>query len=436
MKFPLTKWLAFKGEVCPKREELLNTKRNILFSRFSLMALVVCGVHTILDGAQGLRTSSLFDAIIGSVILVAYLLARFGWHTAGKVLLLAFLNLALVVYCSIVSKYNGVFLFFFPLIGLSYVVFDYAHRLAGLAFVGLSMACLVALVCTDFKLLGDVSIGSSNQQTSFLINILSSSLILVVCINFMMKYNDESEISLIHLADEVGQKNEHLEKTNSELDRFVYSASHDLRAPLLSIQGIVNIARYENTNPEVESYLTMIGSQITKLDCFIKDIINYSQNSRTDVAEEPVDFDSMVAGLRENLRFMNGVDRIRWVTEIDNNLELKTDRSRIGTVLNNLISNAIKFHNYSLDDQWIKIGVKRDCKGCQIIVKDNGVGIPPEHQKRVFDMFYRAHDKSNGSGLGLYIVKEIVAKLNGTIQLQSQPGQGSTFMITLPNPAV
>src|SRR5260221_6196364 len=129
---------------------------------------------------------------------------------------------------------------------------------------------------------------------------------------------------------------------------------------------------------------------------------------------------------------MEGAEKIKWEKEIDTGFEWKTDKYRIGTVLHNLLANAIKYHNYGRDDRWIKIGMRKNCSNCCITIRDNGVGIPQEHHQRVFDMFYRAHDHSNGSGLGLYIVKEIVAKMKGTIHLQSQPGQGSTFTLTFP----
>ncbi len=399
-------------------ENLLHQRRNILFSRFTLIAFFVAMVHTAKDAIQGHGEGASLDALFGLVILAAHLMNKAGRHTAGKVLLLAFVNVGLAAYCSIIPRHNGVFLFYFPLIGLSYIVFDYHQRLAGIFFVGISAVFLGALIMTDFKLLGEIRIAASQERSSFLINLASSSLILTLCIGFMMKYNNEAERHLMKLAEEIRLKNIHLEKTNSELDCFVYSASHDLRAPLLSILGIVNISRYEKPGQRVADYLTLIDSQVLKLDRFIMDIINYSHNARTEVDEQPVNFDHVLEGVRENLSFMEGAEKIKWEKEIETGFEWKTDKYRIGTVLHNLLSN--------------KIGMRKNCSNCCITIRDNGVGIPQEHHQRVFDMFYRAHDHSNGSGLGLYIVKEIVAKMNGTIQLQSQPGQGSTFTLTFP----
>jgi len=432
MRFRRAEWPMLKSGNSSRLENLLHQRRNILFSRFTLIAFFVAMVHTAKDAIQGHGEGASLDALFGLVILAAHLMNKAGRHTAGKVLLLAFVNVGLAAYCSIIPRHNGVFLFYFPLIGLSYIVFDYHQRLAGIFFVGISAVFLGALIMTDFKLLGEIRIAASQERSSFLINLASSSLILTLCIGFMMKYNNEAERHLMKLAEEIRLKNIHLEKTNSELDCFVYSASHDLRAPLLSILGIVNISRYEKPGQRVADYLTLIDSQVLKLDRFIMDIINYSHNARTEVDEQPVNFDHVLEGVRENLSFMEGAEKIKWEKEIETGFEWKTDKYRIGTVLHNLLSNAIKYHNYSRDDRWIKIDMRKNSSNCCITVRDNGVGIPHEHHQRVFDMFYRAHDHSNGSGLGLYIVKEIVAKMNGTIQLQSQPGQGSTFTLTFP----
>jgi signal transduction histidine kinase len=432
MKLLSKNWATLSRKTASNSEELLFQRRNILFSRFALFGFFVVLVHTIHDGLQGLTIGTLMDICIGSILLLAYGLNEAGRHTTGKIVLLTSLNLILAIYCSISSKHNGIYLFFFPLLGMSSTIFERRNRPLGLFFIGLSAAMIIGLVMTDFKLLGNISIPSSEEKGSFLINLISSSVILVVCINFMMKYNDESERRLMNLAEEIRQKNIHLEKTNSELDQFVYSASHDLRAPLLSVQGIVNIARHENTDTRTDSYLTMINNQVIKLDNFIRDIIRYSHNARTEISLQAVSMDKVIDEVHDNLKFMQGMEKIRLEKEADSGVELITDKSRVSVIINNLVSNAIKYHNFSKDDRWIKVGVRKNCTSCTIIVKDNGIGIAKEHQPRIFDMFYRAHEHSNGSGLGLYIVKEIVSKMNGTIQLQSSPGQGSTFTIMLP----
>ena len=145
----------------------------------------------------------------------------------------------------------------------------------------------------------------------FIINLISSAFILVMSINFILTINEESEERLHVLAEEVKTKNIDLEKTNAELDRFFYSTSHDLRSPLLSIKGLVNIAKNETSDTKIKQYLTMMNDRVDKLDLFIKDIIDYSKNTRTEVRPEKVNVAKLVEEVQENFQFLEGADKIQ-----------------------------------------------------------------------------------------------------------------------------
>ena len=117
--------------------------------------------------------------------------------------------------------------------------------------------------------------------------------------------------------------------------------------------------------------------------------------------------------------------------KLNDSVEVQSDAYRLKVVFSNLISNAIKYHDLAKDKPYILISCDKN-HGYHINVEDNGIGIPEEHQSKIFDMFYRAHDRSEGSGLGLYIVKETLTKIGGQISVASEHGKGSTFSITLP----
>lgn len=227
--------------------------------------------------------------------------------------------------------------------------------------------------------------------------------------------------------------NTELKKINDELDRFVYSTSHDLRAPLASIQGLINIAELDMEPLHTKAYLERMKTNIRRLDDFIQDIVNYSRNARLKVLDEKIDLKKAISDIIENLHFMEEAEKIKFIIEIKEETDFISDKNRIMTVFNNLISNAIKYHNLKQEDPFINIKVEVNKIQATIEIKDNGQGIPEKYQQKIFEMFFRASKKSSGSGLGLYIVKEIVNKLNGTIELQSQPGLGSTFIIKIPN---
>ena len=229
--------------------------------------------------------------------------------------------------------------------------------------------------------------------------------------------------------------NQELKKTNNELDRFVYSTSHDLRSPLKSLLGLFELMK-DDVDPENTNQLELIGmmkKSIVKLDNFIEDILQYSRNARTEVSKEAIDFKPTIDNIINNLKHMDGAKEIKLKMEIDQDLKFVADRVRVNVVLNNLISNAIKYKDLSKKQQFLGIQIKNSNDNAVITIEDNGIGIDPKDKEKIFDMFYRGTNTSTGSGLGLYIVKEAINKLDGSIKIQSELNKGTTFIATLPN---
>ena len=229
------------------------------------------------------------------------------------------------------------------------------------------------------------------------------------------------------------EKNQELKKINTELDRFVYSASHDLRAPLSSLLGLVNIAKMENTNSKIEGYLNLMKGSVSKLDGLIKDIIHFSRNARLDVEPELVDFARIISENIENLQYLPGAKKIQIIKELTGRTDFQSDPKRIGILFNNLMSNAIRYHDMAKDEPFIKVSVTVEKDQTILEVSDNGRGIEEDYLENIFEMFFRAATDSQGSGLGLYIVKETVEKLKGSISVASKPLVGTTFSIQIPN---
>jgi PAS domain S-box-containing protein len=228
-------------------------------------------------------------------------------------------------------------------------------------------------------------------------------------------------------------KNEELVKINQELDRFVYSASHDLRAPISSLLGLIGVARRERDLSSIMKLLDMQERSLLKLDKFIFDIVNYSRNNRVALEVAPIDFTSLIDETFEQLQHMEQVEKIRKITALDPGINFHSDPKRLSVILNNLISNAIKYNDVTRSNPFIRLEVKKSETGVTIHVTDSGEGIEPDHLPRIFDMFYRGSVRSVGSGIGLYIVKEVVHKLNGTIRVRSKKGEGSEFVVELPD---
>lgn len=232
---------------------------------------------------------------------------------------------------------------------------------------------------------------------------------------------------------ELEKANEELKLRNSELDRFVYSASHDLSSPLKSILGLINVAKLENPGADQLKYLNMMQTSVNKLESFIEEVIQYSRNARLSIRYESYQFKNFAADILQSYQYVINYDKISFEVEDNTGKPIITDGMRLKIILNNLISNAIKFHRIDTNPKpIIKIKREANLKNDVISVEDNGRGIESEYTEKVFEMFFRGTEEVPGSGLGLYILKEIVNRLNGEVNLKSEVGKETTFTITLP----
>ena len=223
-----------------------------------------------------------------------------------------------------------------------------------------------------------------------------------------------------------------LKQTNFELDSFVYRASHDLRAPLRSVLGLLNLIRMEPAEAQKSAYINLAEKSINKLDSFILDLTNFSRNSRLEVQSEAIDFREVIGECVDNLKYMENADQVELKLHIEDEEPFLSDNSRMSILFQNLISNAIKYRRPGVDS-YVKIEVKTSADGARIEVSDNGKGIHAEYLSRIFEMFFRASEDSYGSGLGLYITRQVIDKLGGQIEVESVFGEGSTFRIQIPN---
>lgn len=223
-----------------------------------------------------------------------------------------------------------------------------------------------------------------------------------------------------------------LMQTNQELDRFVYSVSHDLSAPLKSIRGLVNLTKIEKKPEDAQNYLVNIERSVSKLENFIQEILDYSRNERQAVMPEAVNVKAICNDVLDNLKYDDAYALVEIRQDALQPLVIETDKMRLKMILNNLISNAMKFQRHSrLEKPFIRLSAEPTAQGCVIEVEDNGEGIQPELKQRIFDMFFRGSPQSKGSGLGLYIAKEAAEKIMGKITVESTYGKGSLFRLTL-----
>ncbi len=225
---------------------------------------------------------------------------------------------------------------------------------------------------------------------------------------------------------------EELKVRNTELDNFVYKVSHDLRAPLSSVLGLVNLAQHPKNEDDPKAYLRIIGERVNQLDHFISDVLSHSKNLKLELKNGLIRLDEIVDNVFRNLSYMEGANQIHKEVQI-NGGDFYSDPWRIEEIFRNLISNAIKYRRKDNSSHEINITIAIEENEAVISFRDNGIGIARQNLNRVFEMFYRATEQAGGSGLGLYIVKNAVEKLGGRVSVNSEQGQYTSFEIVLPN---
>lgn len=354
-------------------------------------------------------------------------------HNAAKLLFGFTVNVVTFLFATAEPIQTGIFMFYIATGMGAFAIYGYEEKIKALFFVGVSIALFFISLSMDYSLIPHLQ----QREEYILINLIINFVVCMLCccliIYFMINLNHHSENALRQNEEKITEQNKELMKINGELDRFVYSTSHDLRAPLSSVQGLIHLSESAKDLDEVKTYIGMMKGRIAHLDKFITDISDYSRNSRVEIILTNVQIKKVIRETLENLRFFPGSDNIKIELNVPEELLITTDETRLGMVLSNLISNSFKYQNTNEKNSFVSISAK-DISGesVQITIEDNGIGIPSAHISKIFNMFYQAHENSKGSGLGLYIVKETIQKIKGTISVESEVGKGSRFTILLP----
>ena len=224
-----------------------------------------------------------------------------------------------------------------------------------------------------------------------------------------------------------------LEQSNERLEQFAYAASHDLQEPLRMVSSYLQLIEERAGNElteETEEFLEFAVDGADRMSNMIKGLLAYSRVDSTGEPLEPVDLDEVMADVRRDLEIQ--------ITEHDAEVTIgelphvRGDETQLGQVFQNLVRNAIQ---YSGDEPpRVHISAERIGTEWEISVHDEGVGIDPAEQDRIFDVFKRLTPRSEhpGSGIGLALCERIVERHGGEIWVDSAPGEGSTFSITLP----
>ncbi|MGM0579745.1 MAG: sensor histidine kinase [Bacteroidota bacterium] len=237
----------------------------------------------------------------------------------------------------------------------------------------------------------------------------------------------------IKQKQELGQQHALLEKSKNEMDRIIYSASHDLRSPISSILGLLNLLNIAHTDKERKEYIYLIQSSVMKLDSLVQTLGRISKNSNETLKDEKIEFEALFDLVKDELSFHSNYQKVTFNQNFDQNYIFYNDLDRITLVIYNILKNCLDFIDYNKPRNIVEIEII--CKSDKVIIRifDNGIGISKSTIGRVFDLFYRGSDRSKGSGMGLFESKEAIVKLGGKIKLNSEYTLGTSIEIEIPN---
>jgi len=244
--------------------------------------------------------------------------------------------------------------------------------------------------------------------------------------------NQRLEIKVNDKTAELTETIDDLNKTVKELDRFIYSTSHELSAPLKSVLGLINVAKNDKHGTSTE-YYGLIEESVHKLENVIQSFVTFSRNARLDVQKEDCNLHHITSEIVENIKYYDNASAVNIKINLPDDTTILTDKMRLKIILNNLISNSIKYYDPEKEDSWVEISFENTSDMHVLTFRDNGIGINPDQTDKIFNMFHRASDKSTGTGLGLYIVKEAIDHLEGSIEVNSEKNMGTTFTVAIPN---
>ncbi|HWZ21635.1 MAG TPA: HAMP domain-containing sensor histidine kinase [Cytophagaceae bacterium] len=392
-----------------------------------------CGITYIIVGLfVGLSLLSILNYLIfflTAVPTVLYL-TRKGYYNQAKLIMMILGGIFMIIKAASVGPGAGMNLSMLITLFATFAFYsieDYKYIFLSLT---ITIGSILFLEVTNYSYLG---IDPSTNKYEYEFNYISTILFCILFFYVILRVNQYMNKKLSTLNNKLSRKNRKLSKINEELDSYIYKASHDMRAPITSMMGILSLVKMENDPEKVGYLIELQESCLIKLDNHIHQIIDLSKNIKTESTPKKIDFNNMLKEIFEELSFFENAANTKKIITIDQTLDFYSDPYRLKMVVNNLVTNAFKYAQPKEASPVIKINAVITAHAATITVKDNGIGIPEDQQSKIFDMFYRGTEISKGSGLGLYMVKEMIQKLNGTISVTSEVNHFTSITFILPN---
>ncbi len=374
-------------------------KRRVLINRLSILIFALTSIYIFLDWLLEIHAQGFIYGGFFTFSIVIYFLNRTGKTEIGKAVGLLAFNLMIYIVASSEPNETGMSLYLFAAGAVALTIYDFKDWPISLSFASFSMFLIILVNLGDFSIIDERHFSPYQTKLFFFINATVNGSICIYSFLLFSKLNYQAEENLRKNEKLMQEQNDQLVKANRELDRFVYSVSHDLRAPLSSISGLIQLIERSTHANETSNYLGLMKGRIDRLEQFIRDIIDFSRNARGEIKMEMVNLKELADEIFENLKFISGAESIEMKNDLHLTLVTATDKARLQIVLFNLISNAIQYRDSYKSQSFIKISSVEGDDYLILNLDDNGIGIDTQHHAKVYNMFYRASENSKGSGL-------------------------------------
>lgn len=273
-----------------------------------------------------------------------------------------------------------------------------------------------------------------NQETQFRI---SGQENLPVSVSISIIKDHQESIGYLMIAKDLNQiylTHDSLKKKNQELETFVYRVSHDLKGPLASIRGLLELVGLENEDLVIyKHYMHLIKTSTQKLENTLSGLLEIGLSTSKNINYSNFNVKECIEDVIKSFEGYPGSQEVTLLLSANQDLYITTEEKTFRSVIQNLIENSIKYRKPNVNNAITKISAKRYKNGIKIKVKDNGQGMDKQVQTHAFDMFFRGNQSSNGSGLGLFIVKSNIVRLGGEIKIKSKTDHGTEVWIYLPS---
>jgi len=433
---PFRQLFSFDFQVDQERgdsdqDDILVRKGNQLHEIIIYMMLIYSVIFTVVNYVISSIPEALITFSIVPLSIITVILYRSGYTLVSKLWNIIQFSAILSLLALTTSPATGILSFFIPSILGCMITLQGKERIYGYIGTAYNIAVVTFLATTDFRI-GEMVYTEERLHKEWLMNYIGSSVATSIELIFIMLLTNKIQEKMLVNTRQLHTKNEDLIKANTELDNFVYRVSHDLRSPLLSVKGLLALVFVEpGLDKKTEGYLRMADKSINRLDETIREILEYSRNSRLSIKFEFFNIRKLTESIFDDLKYLAS-PTFNFSLEVHGPDEICSDGYRINTVLRNVISNAVKYQRKDIPNPSVAVFIRHSAMDVIIEIKDNGVGIPESSLPRVFDMFYRGTSAQVGTGLGLYICKEVLNKLGGTIKIRSEVNKGTTITIIFP----